>query len=208
MAKKTENREVKNVDNLKWNYLFSWKLRTCAVITALTSVSKNYLLLREEVLNVSFFGNINRIRNRETKDFEKHLTGNFQNLTVQWVYENDTFVFKNSDTFYAWIGFLMRDGNTFWDVREYEIWYWRLHSLGVSTTTGTTTDLDDGMFDIFEPNLAKLHPELKKMLIPTSKTRRNSFSPKRYVTFSAQKVTKLKTWKEKETNTNENSWSV
>lgn len=145
-------------------------------------------VLREEVINVSFFGNINKTRNKETKDLEKNLVGTFKNLTVKWVYENENFVFKTTDTLHAWIGFLLRDGNTFWDVKSYEIWYWRLHSLGV-TTTASTTEINVNMFDIFEADLGKIHPEIRKLLKTSPKTTRKF---QRKVTYSAQKIMELR----------------
>lgn len=145
-------------------------------------------MLREEVINVSFIGNINKTRNKETKDLEKNLIGSFKNLTVKWVYENDNFVFRSSDILYAWIGFLLRDGNTFWDVKTFEIWYWRLHSLGVSTTV-STTDFNIRMFDIFEPDIGKLHPAIRRLLKTSPRTTRK-FQPK--VTYSANKVIELR----------------
>lgn len=148
------------------------------------------LALREEVINVSFYGNMNKIRNRQTKNFERHFTGNFQNLTVKWVYENETFIFKNSDTLYVWVGFLLRDGNTFWDVKPYEIWYWRVHSIGISTTTATTTLLDFVSFDILEPNIGKLHPQLKQLFKTTRKATKRPHLPKSYITSLAHKGSK------------------
>lgn len=132
------------------------------------------LALREEVINVTFSGNINKIRDRETKDFVEHFTGNYRNLKVNWVYKNESFVFKTNDTLYANTGFILRDGNTYWDLSEYEIQYWRQHSSGKNATTRTKPTIDYAQFEFLDFNLGKLNPAVKKFLLTT----RNPFRQK------------------------------
>lgn len=129
----------------------------------------SFLALPEEVVNVSFYGNINKKRNNETKDLTKDMSGDFRNLSTTWVYKNEEFVFADRDTLRVQVGFLLRSGERIWDVRTFEIKYWRLHSLGMSTTTVTPTIINMGMFDIFQPNLGKLNHAFKRMIMEPNK---------------------------------------
>lgn len=129
--------------------------------------------LPEEVVNVSFFANVNKKRDRGTKDLIKHVTGFFQKLPSEWAYENEDYVFKSNDTLYTVVGFLLRDTGTFWKDRTFDIWHWRRKRNPRRWVSVSTTPLIDlRMFDIFAENIANLHPAVKAMVITTRVTKK------------------------------------